>query len=91
LEKYEDVWGENPAGYDYLCGASDEEGNGVYCENCDYLLHCDIFGNYVCDSCGREYSRAEYFNMIGADNKPACLECEENYPKCKGICEVYNW
>lgn len=90
MENYEDVWG-NPAGYDLLCGASDEEENGVYCENCETLLHCNSFGEYVCDECETTYTREEFFNMIGADYKPLCLKCEENYPKCKQNCEVYSW
>lgn len=90
MENYDDVWKE-PAGYDYLCGAFDEDDDSVECEECDYMLHCDSFGNYVCDNCGKEYSREEHFSRIGAQYKPLCLKCEENYPQCKSSCEVYDW
>lgn len=78
---------QNAVGYDYFCGVVDEEDEGVYCEHCHYDMHWNAFGDaVVCDECGWEMSREEFFNYIGAEAKPRCYSCDEHYPQCKETC-----
>lgn len=75
---------------EYLNGAYDDEGNGVYCDHCSgEMFHR---GNeWVCRECGKAMSRMEYLGYIGAEppGSKCFTNCNENYPLCKKWCKVY--
>ena len=84
----------------YRLDMKDEWANSAYDENGESVL-CDICSSemkwnpkdrlWYCPECGRQMSRAVYFDYIGADPPGAdCLtNCRENYPFCKKHCERY--
>lgn len=64
----------------------------VYDENEDYVL-CDICGAeikwrerdgvYICPACGRTFTRADFFDYIGAQPPgEECYTCQCLYPGC---------
>ena len=74
---------------DWINGAYDEEGSAAVCDICGEPLRWNpVMCNYYCEACGREMSRAQFFNHIGATPPRAeCLtSCEENYPLCREGC-----
>ena len=70
---------EDDEDYDFVY---DEEGNEVPCDLCDGRIAFEN-GKYVCPYCEQIFTRAEFFNYIGA-NPPGdkCLTCTELYPGC---------
>lgn len=73
--------------------AYDEEGNEAVCDICTEPLRWGpVMGRWTCPGCGREMSRANYFNHIGAEppGEDCLTACQENYPFCKKICERYS-
>lgn len=61
--------------------AYDEEGETVCCDCGRTIKYSD--GKYFCPTCDREYSRAEFFEMIGAEPPgPNCITCDNLYPGC---------
>lgn len=70
----------------------DEEGNTAVCDICSGEMRWSRNNNsWICRDCGRELSRSEWFNHIGA-NPPSsvCItNCLENYPFCKKICDRF--
>ena len=74
---------------DWANGAYDEDGSEAVCNICGEPLQWNpVMCNYCCEGCGREMSRAEFFNYIGAEPPSVkCLtNCEENYPLCRDGC-----
>ena len=95
-DEHEEFWEELyvvDADDAWVNGAYDEYGNQINCEWCKEELHWNPeTRKWFCKECGREYSRAEWFNYIDADLLPGpkCLsQCEENYPMCKHWCMLY--
>jgi len=68
--------------------AIDEDKNSVDCESCGEQLYWSSDGRWlVCPSCGREMSRSDFFDYIGADIPDEhCQHCTERYPECKDTC-----
>ena len=74
--------------------ASDEEGEYVHCDCGAVIRYSD--GRYFCINCDREYSREEFFGMIGAELPgPNCIICDNLYPGCDscpyGYVEEYDY
>ncbi len=62
----------------------DEDGNEVLCDICGSEVKWrEEDGAYVCLGCGQVFTRADFFNFIGAEPPgKECYTCDCLYPGC---------
>lgn len=62
----------------------DTDGDTVTCDRCyDEIKWRERDGVYMCRSCGRSFSRKEFFDYIGViPPGEACYDCDNLFPGC---------
>lgn len=97
-DEYDAIWGQGPLPEDgeeldgFGLEPTDVSYSDVYDENGNVVL-CDLCGSevkwreedcvYVCQGCGQTFTKAEFFNFIGAEPPGReCYTCDCLYPGC---------
>lgn len=62
----------------------DEDGDEVLCDICGSAIKWqENDGTYICPNCGQAFTRADFFNYIGAAPPgKECYTCECLFPGC---------